>query len=375
MQLSVVILNYNVRFFLEQCLLSVQAALSDIDSEIIVVDNNSKDDSCQMVKELFPEVILIENKENTGFPKGNNIGVARAKGKYLCILNPDTVVAEDTFAKLLNFSKSKENLGIVGCKLIDGTGNFLPESKRNIPTPNVSLLKMLGNDKKYYASHVSENEIGKVNVFVGAFMFVETEKYLAMNGFDEDFFMYGEDIDLSFRFVKKGFDNYYFGETTVIHYKGESTIKDKEYLNRFYGAMKLFYKKHYKSNFLFDFVTIIGIKLFSFLSNFKSKSTEKTTPKKYVLVSNDEFFHQSLSESLVKETVQVKSISELTDNELKYDKIEVIFDNSCVTFREIINYIQKHKNTNYTFKIRPKNTYFAIGSNSSRDKGEVILFK
>src|SRR5690554_5222618 len=127
MQLSVVILNYNVRFFLEQCLLSVQAALSDIDSEIIVVDNNSKDDSCQMVKELFPEVILIENKENTGFPKGNNIGVARAKGKYLCILNPDTVVAEDTFAKLLNFSKSKENLGIVGCQLIDGTGNFLPE--------------------------------------------------------------------------------------------------------------------------------------------------------------------------------------------------------------------------------------------------------
>src|SRR5690606_25206420 len=144
MRLSVVILNYNVRFFLEQCLLSVQDALKGIDSESIVVDNDSKDDSCEVVRQLFPEVIHIENKENTGFPKGNNIGVAQAKGKYLCILNPDTVVSEDTFSKLLGFAQTKQNLGIVGCKLIDGTGNFLPESKRNVPTPKISLLKMLG---------------------------------------------------------------------------------------------------------------------------------------------------------------------------------------------------------------------------------------
>src|SRR5690606_21239477 len=173
MQLSVLILNYNVRYFLEQCLWSVQKALEGIDSEIIVVDNDSKDDSCEMVKQFFPDVILIENKENTGFPKGNNIGVFKAKGKYLCILNPDTIVSEDTFTKLLDFTQTKENLGIVGCKLIDGTGAFLPESKRNIPTPKVSLLKMLGQSKNYYAHHLSEDEIGKAAIFVGAFMFVE----------------------------------------------------------------------------------------------------------------------------------------------------------------------------------------------------------
>src|SRR5690606_33053957 len=123
------------------------------------------------------------------------------------------------------FAQTKENLGIIGCKLIDGTGAFLPESKRNIPTPKVSLLKMLGKANAYYANHLSENEIGKANVFVGAFMFIESQKYLELNGFDEDFFMYGEDIDLSYRFLKKGYDNYYFGQTTIIHYKGESTSK------------------------------------------------------------------------------------------------------------------------------------------------------
>ena len=134
MQLSVIILNYNVRYFLEQCVISVQKALQNIEGEIIVVDNNSSDESCAMMKERFPTIKLIENKENLGFPKGNNIGVAQAIGEYICILNPDTVVAEDSFEKILTFAKTKPDLGIVGCKLIDGAGNFLPESKRGVPT-------------------------------------------------------------------------------------------------------------------------------------------------------------------------------------------------------------------------------------------------
>ena len=142
MQLSVIILNYNVRYFLEQCVLSVQKALEGVDGEIIVVDNHSSDDSCAMMKERFPNVKLIENSQNLGFPKGNNIGVAQAKGKYICILNPDTVVAEDTFIKILAFAEKQNNLGIIGCKLVDGTGNFLPESKRGIPTPWVAFTKI-----------------------------------------------------------------------------------------------------------------------------------------------------------------------------------------------------------------------------------------
>jgi len=178
MHLSVIILNYNVRYFLEQCVLSVQKALEGIDGEIIVIDNASSDDSCKMMKTKFPHIKLIENKDNLGFPKGNNIGVAEAKGEYICILNPDTVVAEDTFSKILSFVKSSEveihspnsqlptsssQLGIIGCKLIDGAGNFLPESKRGVPTPWVAFTKIFGLYKisnyfgKYYAQHLSEN--------------------------------------------------------------------------------------------------------------------------------------------------------------------------------------------------------------------------
>lgn len=374
MRLSVVILNYNVRFFLEQCLLSVQDALKGIDSEIIVVDNDSKDDSCEMVRQLFPEVILIENKENTGFPKGNNIGVAQAKGKYLCILNPDTVVSEDTFSKLLGFAQTKQNLGIVGCKLIDGTGNFLSESKRNVPTPKISLLKMLGKSEKYYANHLTENQVGRASIFVGAFMFVERQKYLEMNGFDEDFFMYGEDIDLSYRFEKNGYENYYFGETTIIHYKGESTSKDKVYLKRFYGAMKIFYRKHFTTNFLFDLATDAGIKIFSFLSDFKNKPAEKTFPEHYVFVSKDENFRRYLSEGLLKDIDLITSYKECDFSKLVKNKTEFILDNSLLSNKEIIDFIQKYKNNNFTFKIRPRDTNFIIGSNSKNDKGEVSLF-
>lgn len=373
MQLSVVILNYNVRYFLEQCLLSVQKALEGIDSEIIVVDNDSKDDSCKMVKQLFPDVILIENKENTGFPKGNNIGVAQANGKYLCILNPDTVVSEDTFTKLLDFTQTKENLGIVGCKLIDGTGEFLPESKRNIPTPKISLFKMLGKSDTYYANHLSENEIGKASVFVGAFMFVERQKYLDLKGFDEEFFMYGEDIDLSYRFLKQGYDNYYFGETAVIHYKGESTNKDKVYLQRFYGAMKIFYKKHFKTNFLFDLATTIGIKVFSISNNFKEIPAEKTFPESYIFISEDKKIRTLLSQKLLKDIDLISDYKNYNFNILGKDKIEVIFDNSHISNQEIIEFIQKYKNQNFTFKIKPGNTNFIIGSNSKNDKGEVVL--
>ena len=187
MKISVVILNYNVRFFLELCLQSVQASLKGISSEIIVIDNNSSDDSCNMVKSIFPEVKLIENNENIGFSKGNNLATGLAKGEYLCILNPDTVVAEDTFQKILKFSDTKTNLGIVGCRFMDGSGKFLPECKRNIPKLSSALGKLLGNGKSYYATAVDQNSIAEVAVLTGAFMLMRREFFTALNGFDEDF--------------------------------------------------------------------------------------------------------------------------------------------------------------------------------------------
>ena len=225
MQLSVVILNYNVCHFLEQCVFSVQQALKEIDGEIIVVDNNSSDASCAMVKKLFPEIQLIENKENYGFPKGNNIGVAQAKGEFICILNPDTVVAEDTFSKILDSYNSFANIGIIGCKLIDGTGNFLPESKRGLPTPWVAFTKIFGlyaffpklkYCNRYYAQHLSENQSGNVDVLVGAFMLMHRDLYVEVGGFDENCFMYSDDIDLSYMVLKKGKKNYYCSDTPFL---------------------------------------------------------------------------------------------------------------------------------------------------------------
>ena len=209
MKLSVIILNYNVRYFLEACIKSVQAAIAGIDAEIIVIDNNSPDDSCDMMQLTFPEIQLIANTKNVGFAKANNQGVNIAKGEYICILNPDTIVAENTFAQLLTFAENKGNLGAIGCKLIDGSGAFLPESKRNIPTPKVSIKKILGNKNSGYYSNLDENKIGKVEILVGAFMLMKKSVYKAVAGFDEDYFMYGEDIDLSYKIIKAGFQNYY----------------------------------------------------------------------------------------------------------------------------------------------------------------------
>ena len=287
MQLSVIILNYNVRYFLELCVLSVQKAIKNLDAEIIVIDNNSSDESCAMMKQRFPNIKLFENNENSGFPKGNNIAVKEAKGEYICILNPDTVVAEDTFEKILAFAKSQTDLGIVGCKLIDGTGNFLPESKRGIPTPWVAFTKIFGLYKlfpnstffnKYYAQHIAENQTGKVEILVGAFMVLKRELYNQLKGFDENCFMYADDIDLSYRALLLQKNNYYFHETTVIHYKGESTVKDEAYMKRFQEAMNFFYKKHFKVSLFFCHEDRNYI-LF-FCQNVSRKSQTKTQSRK-----------------------------------------------------------------------------------------------
>lgn len=383
MQLSVVILNYNVRYFLELCVLSVQQAIEHLDAEIIVVDNNSTDDSCAMMKLRFPNIKLIENKENSGFPKGNNIGVAQAKGEYVCILNPDTVVAEDTFQKVLAFAKQQNELGIVGCKLIDGTGNFLPESKRGIPTPWVAFTKIFGLYKmfpnasafhKYYAQHLNENQTGKVAILVGAFMVMKRELYTDLGGFDENCFMYSDDIDLSYRALQKGKNNYYFHETTVIHYKGESTVKDGTYMKRFQEAMNFFYKKHFEISFFFSLFMKIGIVFFSLVKMFQGKVTPKPSPQNYLLVSDNETTREKLEAKLQKNTKRTTSengkiVFSQTFSEQQH--AEVILDINYLNFKEAIAFFETNKNQSFTFKLLPMQRNFIIGSNNSNDRGEV----
>lgn len=391
MQLSVIILNYNVRYFLEQCVLSVQIALENINGEIIVVDNNSSDDSCVMMKQRFPTIKFIENKENLGFPKGNNIGVAQAKGEYICILNPDTGVAEDTFEKVLNFVTSsaveKNNLGTVGCKLIDGTGNFLPESKRGVPTPWVAFTKVTGLYKyfpkstlfnKYYAQHLDENQSGKVDILVGAFMVMKRDLYLEVGGFDENCFMYSDDIDLSYMVLQKGKSNYYFHETSVIHYKGESTIRDGTYMKRFREAMQFFYKKHFSPDgsglLLFEIFMRLGAFFFALVKKSQAKQIVFNIDE-YILFSSDEELKNKLEIQLQKKIHWLTNINEnalFSQSNSKKKQIEILFDNNSFSFKKIISFLEVNKNQGFTFKIIPKNTSFMIGSNSSNDRGEII---
>jgi GT2 family glycosyltransferase len=375
MQLSVIILNYNVRYFLELCVLSVQKAIQNLDAEIIVIDNNSSDDSCMMMKQRFPNIKLIENKENLGFPKGNNIGVAQAKGEYICILNPDTVVAEDTFEKILNSKLITHNsqLGIIGCKLIDGTGNFLPESKRGIPTPWVAFTKIFGLYKlfpksslfnKYYAQHLGENQTGKVDILVGAFMVMKRELYNDLGGFDENCFMYADDIDLSYRALQNGKSNYYLAETTVIHYKGESTTRDQKYMKHFQEAMQFFYKKHFRKSIVFDWMMQIGSFIFSKIKKNQQHNREFYSDQTIF------FSKELLTFPYVSDKLTYSKFEDLKINpSFKY---ELVFDIHSFSFYEIINYMNTVRATNITFKMFLPESNFLIGSNNANDKGIII---
>ena len=373
MELSVVILNYNVQYFLEQCILSVQRAIGNLDAEIIVVDNASSDDSCAMVTRKFPQITLIQNKENVGFSKANNQAVAIAKGKYVCILNPDTAVAEDTFLKCLQKAEKLTNLGAMGIHLLDGTGHFLPESKRNLPTPFVSLKKVLGFTKKYYANHISDKEEGEVQVLVGAFMLLERSIYKDVGGFDEDYFMYGEDIDLSYKIEKAGYKNYYLGTTETLHYKGESTQKDAAYLQRFYGAMQIFYKKHFKSNVLFDMAVKIGVSLAKSAkkqSVGRRKSDTANVAQAIVITDNINLLKQ-LSEKI---DIPLKSSSKSMFQNGDVQDTLLIFDSEYIPYNQIFQVMRQYKGRGNRYRIRPPGCSFLIGSDQSDDKGGVVVF-
>lgn len=276
MKLSVIIVNYNVKYFLEQALYAVKKSCQNLlnfnpsyTCEIFVVDNNSVDGSAAMVAKKFPDVKLIVNNVNKGFSAANNQAIKIAAGQYILLLNPDTVVEENTFAKCIQFMDEKIHAGAMGVKMLDGSGKFLSESKRSLPTPSVAFYKIFGFSKlfprsktfgKYHLSYLDNDQVHEVEVLAGAFMLIRKQVLDKIGLLDETFFMYGEDIDLSYRILQAGFKNYYYPLTRIIHYKGESTKKSSiNYVIVFYKAMVIFARKHFSKHHAW---------LFSFLINF-----------------------------------------------------------------------------------------------------------
>lgn len=272
MKLSVIIVNYNVQYFLENCLNSVFSSSKEIDFEVFVVDNNSVDGSLKMLEEKFPQVNVIANKDNRGFSVANNQAIKKAKGEYVLLLNPDTVVEENTFKVCCNFMDLHPKSGGLGVKMLDGKGNFLPESKRGLPTPAVAFYKIFGlsalfpkSEKfgQYHLGHLSKEENHQIEILSGAFMMMRKSVLDEIGLLDESFFMYGEDIDLSYRITQAGYTNHYLADTQIIHYKGESTKKSSiNYVFVFYRAMAIFAKKHFSNKNAQLFSTLINFAIY-----------------------------------------------------------------------------------------------------------------
>jgi O-antigen biosynthesis protein len=271
MDLSVIIVSFNVRNYLYHCLNSVKSAADKIDCEIFVVDNNSEDGSSEMIRNEFPDVRLILNKNNCGFSVANNQAIRQSAGRFVLLLNPDTLVEKDTFTACIDFMNKHTDCGALGVRMIDGDGLFLPESKRAFPTPLTAFFKIFGFSylfpnspllNKYYLPQIMSRQTSLTEVIAGAFMFIRQEALNKSGLLDEDFFMYGEDIDLSYRLSQTGYKNYYFPEIQIVHFKGKSTSRNsyKDIL-QFYKAMRIYSRKRafeekYKSIILFILLAI-----------------------------------------------------------------------------------------------------------------------
>lgn len=258
MELSVVIVNYNVRHYLVQCLESVVRALEDIDGEVWVVDNASTDGSVEAVRRHFPEVHIIENKANVGFSRANNQAICQAHGDFILLLNPDTIVSREAFSEALTLMQREPKAGTLGVKMLNRDGSFALESRRGLPTPLTAFYKMCGLCRlfprsrrfgKYYMQYLDPREVSKIEVISGAFMLLRKTMLDEVGLLDEDYFMYGEDIDLSYRSMQGGWDNWYV-PTTILHYKGESSRTNSAgYVFNFYNAMLIFINKHFRRSY------------------------------------------------------------------------------------------------------------------------------
>ncbi len=253
MKLSIIIVNYNVTELLRNCLSSIQKYIQDIDYQTIVIDNKSEDESWKLLQTEFSDVKFIASDKNNGFAIANNKAANQAKGEYLLLLNPDTEIEGFYMKEILGFADKQKNFGCLGVRMHDAEGNFLPESKRSVPDMFNTFEKLFtnfrkNNSKTYYRNDIDDNTVAQVEVITGAFMLIKKEVYQKIGGLDETYFMYGEDIDICYTLLKNGYHNWYYGKSSILHHKGESTVKNDVYLQRFYGAMQIFIDKYYRKD-------------------------------------------------------------------------------------------------------------------------------
>jgi len=359
--LSIIIVNYNVKFFLEQCLCSVKKAIDRMEAEVIVVDNNSSDGSMGYIQPKFPWVKFILNPKNEGFSKANNLALSDAKAKFVLFLNPDTIVAEDSFEKCISFLETCPQAGSVGVKMIDGRGKYLKESKRGFPTPWVSFCKLSGLTalfprtkffSRYYLGYLNEKENHEIDIISGAYMMVKKKALDKTGGFDERFFMYGEDIDLSYRIRMSGFKNYYLAETTIIHFKGESTIKDLKNIKLFYQAMSIFAQKHFSKHPISFIIIQASIWIYRALAAVKNILPRKST------IQNME----SLKFYLVGDGQSKIALGKIISVENEVGANNIIFcEGEKLSFKKIIEIFQKKPKIS-SFFIHAFNSSYFIGT-------------
>ncbi len=374
MELSIIIVNYNVKFFLEQCLHAVLKAVEQIEAEIWVVDNQSSDGSIDYLRPLFPSISFIENPRNTGFSAANNLALQHCSGEFILYLNPDTLIPEDCLSNCLQFLRSHPKAGALGIRMLDGSGNFLPESKRAFPSPLRAFYKLLGFSalfpkspifNRYSLGNLSSLENHEVDVLAGAFMMVSKPVLKLTGAFDELFFMYGEDIDLSYRIQKAGFTNYYFAGSSIIHFKGESTRKGSmNYVILFYHAMFLFVQKNYrgsKAGFFRFFIQAAIILRGLFSAFYKIGVYPFNSWTKKLL------FNKNRVESIV-------ILTKFDENHPKPGKnTTLIFcESEQFSWKQIIHKVEELNHSGAQFRFQASNSYSIVGSDSKETEGEAL---
>ncbi len=384
--------------------------MKSIDGEIIVIDNNSSDGSFDFYKNRFPDVKFIWNKTNVGFAKANNQALQTAKGDYILFLNPDTIIPEDCLEKCIDFLKTKNDDAALGIKMLDGGGKFLKESKRAFPSPLTSFYKLAGLSKlfphskkfsKYHLGNLSENQNHEVDVLAGAFMMIPKKILEKTGGFDEQFFMYGEDIDLSYRIQKAGFKNYYFAKSAIIHFKGESTKKGSlNHVKIFYKAMSIFVKKHYGENQADVYRFFLNSAIFfrgslSAVKRIGKKVSLKTenssiSRTKVVIAGSEEEFEEV--KDLLKDAAPHKIIAGRIETDKVFNKNtiasfgdftnvlsftganEIIFCEGQLSFKQMIAAMKKVP-ANVVIKIFANRSHALIGSGNKKLPANIILKK
>lgn len=382
MILSVVIVNFNVKYFLEQCLSSVKKAVNQSlllsgKTEVFIVDNASSDGSLAFLEPLYPEFHFIANQENVGFSKGNNLALNKCSGAFILFLNPDTIVAEDSLDQCFSFFQKQNDAGAVGVKMIDGSGLFLKESKRGFPAPMTSFFKMSGLAAcfpssrllaAYYAGHLDPGANHPVEILSGAFMMVRKEVLEKTGGFDEQFFMYAEDIDLSYRIRKAGFQNYYLASTSIIHFKGESTRRDIRYVKQFYFAMNQFMKKHVPGSSPFLFFLNQGVALQQLIAAVSLKFQKTSTPPNQI----EPVFIKGEPEALsnIKTAIRNAGVT-LTETEGKAGGI-LFCESELLSMKSIIHEMEM-TTRKLSYFVHGSGTHTAVGSKSGPEKGSILF--